>query len=49
MTKPKHRQRTFTRSNFAEHTYNYVHSSKTTHPPRIQKQNHLFLQKRTFP
>ena len=49
MTKPTHRQRTFTRSNFAEHNYNYVHSSKITHPPRIQKQNHLFSQKSNFP
>ena len=49
MTKPTHRQRTFTRSTFAEHNYNYVHPSKTTHPPRIQKQNHLFSQKSIFP
>ena len=49
MTKPTHRQRTFTRSNFAEHNYNYVHPSKTTHPHRIQKQNHLFSQKSKFP
>ena len=49
MTKQTHRQRTFTRSNFAEHNYNYVHPSKTIHPPRIQKQNHLFSQKSNFP
>ena len=48
MAKPTHRQRTFTRSNFAEHNYNYVNPSKTPHPPRIQKQNHLFLQKSNF-
>ena len=49
MTKPTHRQRTFTRSNFAEHIYNCVNPSKTTHPPRIQKQNHLLSQKSNFP
>ena len=49
MTKPTHRQRTFTRSNFAEHNYNYVNPSKTTHSPRIQEQNHLFSQKSNFP
>ena len=49
MTKQTHRQRTFTRCNFAEHNYNYVHPSKTTHPPRIHKQNHLFSQKLNFP
>ena len=49
MTKPTHRQRTFIRSNFAEYNYNYVHPTKTTHPPRIQKQNHLFSQKSNFP
>ena len=48
MTKPTHRQRTYTRSNFAEHNYNYVHPSKTTHPPRKQKQNRLFSQKSNF-
>ena len=48
MTKPTHTQRTFTKSNFAEHNYNYVNPSKTTHPPRIQKQNHLFSQKSNF-
>ena len=49
MTKPTHSRRTFTRHNFAEHNYNYVHPSKTTHPPCIQKQNHLFSQKSNFP
>ena len=49
MTKPTHRQRTFTRSNFAEHYYNYVDPSKTTHPPRIHKQSHLFSDKSNFP
>ena len=50
MTKPTHKQRTFTTSNFGEHNYNYVNPSKTTHPPRIHRQNHLFLQKKTnFP
>ena len=49
MTKPTHRQITFTRSSFAEHNYNYVHPSKNTHPPRIQMQNHVFSQKSNFP
>ena len=49
MTKPTHKQRNFTRSNFAEHNYNYVNPSKTTHPPRIHKQNHLFSQKLNIP
>ena len=49
MTKPTHKQRTFTRINFAEHKYNYVNPSNTTHPPRIQRQNQLFSQKSSFP
>ena len=49
MTKPTHRKRTFTGSIFAEHNYNYVNLPKTTHPPRIHKQNHLFSQKSNFP
>ena len=49
MTKPTDKQRAFTRSNFAEHNYNYVNPSKRTHPPRIHRQNHLFSQKSNFP
>ena len=49
MTKPTHRQRTFTRSNSAEHNYNYVNPSKTTHPPLIHKENHLCSQYSNFP
>ena len=49
MTKPTQRQRTFTRSNSAEHNYNYVNLSKNTHPTHIQKKNHLFSKKLNFP
>ena len=49
ITKPTHKQITFTRSNFAEHNYNYVNPSKTTHPPLIHRQNYLFSQKSNFP
>ena len=34
MTIPSKTRRTFTRNNFAEHNYNYTHSSKTNYPPR---------------
>ena len=34
MTKPSRPRKTFTRSNFAEHNYNYTHSSKTNHTSR---------------
>ena len=33
MTKPSKTRKTFTRSNFAEHNYNYVNPSQTTQPP----------------
>ena len=49
MTKPLKTRKTFTRNNFAEHNYNYVKHSQTTHPPQINTQNHLFIQKSTFP
>ena len=42
ITKPTQKQRTLTRSNFAEHNFKYLKPSKTTHPPRINRQNHLF-------
>ena len=38
MTVPSKTRRTFTRNTFAEHNYNYAHSSKTNYPP--QKTNH---------
>ena len=39
----------FTRINFADHNYNYVKPSQTTHPPQKSTQNHLFSQKSNFP
>ena len=45
MTKPSQKRKTFTRINFAEHNYNFVNPSQTTHSPRKSTQNHLFLQK----
>ena len=49
MTKPLKTRKTFKKNNFAEHNYNYVNTSQTTHPPRIKKQNHLFSQNLNFP
>ena len=40
MTKPSRPRKTFTRSNFAEHNYNYTHSSKTNHLPG-KNNNHV--------
>ena len=40
ITKPSKPRKTFTRSNFAEHNYNYAHSSRTDHPPR-KNNNHV--------
>ena len=37
MTKPSKTRKTFTRNTFAEHNYNYVHQSKTNHPPPPEK------------
>ena len=48
MTKPPQKQRTFTRSNFAEHKYNYVNISQTSKPPRKNPQNRSFLQRQNF-
>ena len=47
-TKPTQKQRSFTRSNFAEHNYNYVNTSQTSKPPRTNPQNHLFSQRQNF-
>ena len=33
--------RKFTRNNFAEHNYNYTHSSKTNYPPRKNNNNQI--------
>ena len=41
MTVPSKTRRTFTRNTFAEHTYNYAHSSKTNYPPRKTNNNHV--------
>ena len=40
MTKPSKPRKTLTRSNFAEHNYNYTHSSKTNYPRR-KNNNHV--------
>ena len=40
MTKPSKPRKTFTRSNFAEHNYIYVHPSRTNQPPR-KNINHI--------
>ena len=41
MTVPSKTRRTFTRNTFAEHNYNYAHSSKTNYPPRKTSNNHV--------
>ena len=41
MTIPSKTRRTFTRNNFAEHNYNYTHSSKTNYPPRNNNNNQI--------
>ena len=41
MTVPSKTRRTFTRNTFAEHNYNYAHSSKTNYPPRKTNNNHV--------
>ena len=48
MTKPTQKQRTFTRSNFAEHNYNYVNKPQTSKPPRTNPQSHLLSQRQNF-
>ena len=45
MTKPPQKQRLFTRSNFAEHNYNYVNRSQTSKPPRTNPHNRSFSQR----
>ena len=40
-TIPSKTRRTFTRNNFAEHNYNYTHSSKTNYPPRKKNNNQI--------
>ena len=40
MTVPSKPRRTFTRNTFAEHNYNYAHSSKTNYPPQKTNHNH---------
>ena len=49
MTKPSKTRKTFTRSNFAEHNYNYVNPSQTTQPIRRNTQKLLFSQKWNHP
>ena len=41
MTVPSKTRRTFTRNTFAEHNYNYAHSSKTNYPPRKNNNNQI--------
>ena len=41
MTIPSKTRRTFTRNNFAEHNYNYTHSSKINYPPRKNNNNQI--------
>ena len=45
MTKPPRKQRTFTRSKFAEHNYNYVDRSQTSKPHRTNPHNRSFSQR----
>ena len=47
-TKPTQKQRVFTRSNFAEHNYNYVNRSQrsqTSKPPSTNQHNRSFSQR----
>ena len=41
MTRPPKPRKTFTRSNFAEHNYNYTHPSKANHSPQKINNNHV--------
>ena len=41
MTVPSKTRRTFTRNTFAEHNYNYAHSSKTNYSPRKNNNNQI--------
>ena len=45
MTKPPQKQRIFTRSNFAEHNYNYVNRSQTSKHSRTNPHNRSFSQR----
>ena len=45
MTKPPQKQRILTRSNFAEHNYNYVNTSQTSKPPRTNPHKCSFSQR----
>ena len=45
MTKPPQKQRIFTRSNFADHNYNYVNRSQTSKPLRTNPHNRSFSQR----
>ena len=44
MTVPSKTRRTFTRNTFAEHNYNYAHSSKTNYPQRKTNNIHVSSQ-----
>ena len=48
MTKPPQKQRIFSRSNFAEHNYNYVNRSQTSKPPRTNQHNCSFSQRQNL-
>ena len=41
MTRPPKPRKTFTRSIFAEHNYNYTHPPRAHHPPRKTNNNHV--------
>ena len=45
MTKPPRKQKILTRSNFAEHNYNYVNRSQTSKPSRTNQHNPSFSQR----
>ena len=48
MTKPPQKQKIFTRSNFAEHNYNYVKRSQISKAPRTNPHNRSFSQQQNF-
>ena len=48
MTKPPQKQRTFNRSNFAEHNYNDENRSQTSKPPRTNPHNRSFSKRKNF-
>ena len=45
MTKPPQKQKIFTKSNFAEHNFNYVNRPQTSKPPRGNPHNRSFSQR----